>query len=142
MGGLHEHLPRRQAERQVSLGRRLYDVARAELRHQARRLGQVPPGEGLGNGAADAQEPSSPTPPPEAAPEPAFPPEIQRYYANLELPLGAPLDEVKGAYKRLMRRYHPDLHQQDPERAQAATRLAQALRSAYDGLVAYLSREL
>ncbi|MBK6689700.1 MAG: J domain-containing protein [Deltaproteobacteria bacterium] len=119
----------------MSLGRRLFDVARAELRHQARRLGSD----------AEAQAPApdpdhSPSPrQPEPVVEPGLPPEIQRYYANLELPVGAPLEEVKGAYKRLMRRYHPDLHQQDPERAQAATRLAQALRSAYDGLVAYLS---
>lgn len=125
----------------MSLGRRLYDVARAELRHQARRLGHVSSSDGAGSRSAEAQEDPAPLVQPEAAPEPGFPPEIQRYYANLELPLGAPLEEVKGAYKRLMRRYHPDLHQQDPERAQAATRLAQALRSAYDGLVAYLSPE-
>lgn len=124
----------------MSLGRRLYDVARAELRHRTRRLGQVNDGQGVDLGAAEARERPHHQEP-EPAPEPSHPPEIQRYYANLELPLGAPLDEVKVAYKRLMRRYHPDLHQQDPERAQAATRLAQALRSAYDGLVAYLSPE-
>jgi len=65
---------------------------------------------------------------------------IRRYYANLELPIGASLAEVKAAYRRLMRRYHPDLHQADGEKAAVATRLAQELRTAYEGLVAHLER--
>ena len=65
------------------------------------------------------------------------PPEIRRYYANLELPLGAPADEVKAAYRRLMRRYHPDKHR-DPERARAATELVVQLRQAHDGLMRWL----
>lgn len=66
------------------------------------------------------------------------PPEIRRFYANLELPDGASLDEVKAAYRRLMRRYHPDKHHGDPERAAAATRLAHELRQAYEGLLRHL----
>jgi curved DNA-binding protein CbpA len=67
--------------------------------------------------------------------------EIRRYYANLELPIGAPLSEVKAAYRRLMRRYHPDRHQHDPERAKAANELAQRLREAYEGLTAHLEKK-
>lgn len=126
----------------MSLGKRLYDVARAELRHQTRRFGaRRPPGD------VDLNEPAGPPTEAEvrageqeANEEPSpYPPNVQRYYANLELPVGAPLEEVKAAYKRLMKRYHPDLHQQDPERAAAATKLSQALRTAYEGLLAYLA---
>lgn len=66
------------------------------------------------------------------------PPEVRRFYANLELPLGAPATEVKAAYRRLMRRYHPDKHSKDPERARAAHQLAHELRQAYEGLLRYL----
>ena len=66
------------------------------------------------------------------------PPEVRRFYANLELPLGASASEVKAAYRRLMRRYHPDKHHRDPERAEAANQLAQQLREAYEGLLTYL----
>lgn len=65
-------------------------------------------------------------------------PEIRRFYANLELPLGATAEEVKAAYRRLMRRYHPDKHSKDPERARAANRLAHELRQAYEGLLQHL----
>lgn len=70
-------------------------------------------------------------------------PERQRllqYYANLELPPFAPLDDVKRAYRELMRRYHPDRHAGDPERQKAAHELAQSLTRAYDALVAYLEQ--
>lgn len=70
-------------------------------------------------------------------------PERQRllqYYANLELPPFAPLDDVKRAYRDLMRRYHPDRHAGDPERQKAAHELAQSLTRAYDALLAYLER--
>ncbi|MBX2812163.1 MAG: J domain-containing protein [Myxococcales bacterium] len=67
--------------------------------------------------------------------------EIRRYYANLELPLGSPADEVKAAYRRLMRRYHPDKHAGDPESIRAAHQLARELRLAYEGLLQYLSEK-
>lgn len=67
--------------------------------------------------------------------------EIRKYYANLELPIGAPADEVKAAYKRLMRRYHPDKYSSDPERARASHLLAQELRQAYEGLLQYLKEK-
>lgn len=65
-------------------------------------------------------------------------PDVRRFYANLELPLGAGVGEVKAAYRRLMRRYHPDKHSTDPERARAATVLAHELRTAYEGLLRHL----
>lgn len=59
---------------------------------------------------------------------------VRQYYVNLELPFGASLDEVKQAYRRLMRQYHPDKHQDDPARRQLATQLSQKLTKAYNEL--------
>lgn len=60
--------------------------------------------------------------------------EFRQYYANLELPFGASLDEVKRSYRRLMRQYHPDKHQADPARRELATQLSQKLTVAYNEL--------
>lgn len=59
---------------------------------------------------------------------------FRQYYANLELPFGSDLAEVKQAYRRLMRQYHPDKHQNDPARRQLATQLSQKLTVAYNEL--------
>ncbi|MGF1511518.1 MAG: J domain-containing protein [Myxococcota bacterium] len=56
---------------------------------------------------------------------------LRRAYANLELPFGAPAAEVKSAYRRLLRAYHPD-RQQDPTKKAAATELVRELRIAYE----------
>ena len=136
----------------MSLGRRLFDVARAELGDTARRLrdsaerlvqarddddddldevrAQIR-AEEEARWARGAREP---------APAPSGPPQrVRDWYANLELPVGASAEEVKAAYRRLMRRYHPDRHALDPARAQVAHELAQQLRQAYEGLNDYLS---
>lgn len=57
-------------------------------------------------------------------------PEIQRAYANLELTPPATLDEAKAAWRSMMRKYHPDKHQ-DPGKAEVATKLAARLTEAY-----------
>lgn len=64
--------------------------------------------------------------------------DVRRWYANLELPYGAPADEVRAAYRRLMRRYHPDRHFNDADAQRVATELSQALRRAYEGLLGHL----
>ncbi len=53
--------------------------------------------------------------------------QLAQYYMNLELPVGAPLDDVRRAYRDMMRKYHPDKHAGDPTRHKAATELAQSL---------------
>ncbi|MCG8454911.1 MAG: J domain-containing protein [Holophagales bacterium] len=73
-------------------------------------------------------------PPRPPADGPGVDPQLAEWYANLELPYGADLDEVTRAWKRLLRRYHPDRHGADPERDRQATQLAQALNQAYEGL--------
>jgi DnaJ-domain-containing protein 1 len=121
----------------MTLRGRLWRLARAELGSRARRLrdevgelgrdGETREAR-LGAEAAEA-EPRS-----DAA-------ELHRFYANLELPFGATADEVKRAYRRLIGRYHPDRHHDDPERSATAHRLSQELRGAYEGLMRHLSRK-
>ena len=68
-------------------------------------------------------------------------PEMGRYYANLELPYGADIDAIRDARRRLLKRYHPDLHSADPEKKRVATQLAQGLNRAHDELVRRLDRK-
>ena len=72
---------------------------------------------------------------------PSRDPELTRYYANLELPDGVGLDAVREARRRLLKRYHPDLHSADPEKKRTATQLAQGLNRAHDELVSRLDRK-
>ncbi len=66
--------------------------------------------------------------------------QTEQWYANLELEPGATLDDVKQAYRELMRKYHPDKHLGDPDRHKAATELAQSLTDAYQALVEHLEK--
>ena len=66
-------------------------------------------------------------------------PGLAGYYANLDLPYGADLAAVKAAWKRLMKKYHPDRHVQDPAKRQAANELAAELTRAYRELARALS---
>ena len=54
------------------------------------------------------------------------------YYANLELPSGASYQEIKKAYRELLRRYHPDKHSQDLEKAKLADEITKRLNQAMD----------
>jgi DnaJ-domain-containing protein 1 len=66
--------------------------------------------------------------------------EVRRWYARLELPYGAPMDEVKHSYRRLMRLYHPDRHTSDADTEAIATRISQDITVAYEGLSQWLQR--
>ena len=68
-------------------------------------------------------------------------PTLASFYANLELPYGADVEAVREARRRLLRRYHPDLHSSDPEKKRTATRVAQGLNRAHDELVGRLTRK-
>ena len=85
-----------------------------------------------------AREPEPWRPPP-SAPAPAEPSPLAGYYANLELPDGASLAEVKAAWKRLMKQYHPDRHAQDPAKRAVANALCAELTHAYKELEKFLT---
>lgn len=58
--------------------------------------------------------------------------DLAQYYANLEIPYGSDLQAVKKAWKRMLKKYHPDLHSRDTKKLQTATRLTQGLTTAYN----------
>src|SRR6266511_2495953 len=45
---------------------------------------------------------------------------LRELYAQLEVPYGAGFDEVKKSFRRLMRKYHPDLHLGNPQKHKTA----------------------
>ena len=61
-------------------------------------------------------------------------PVLAKHYIVLELPYGADLPDVRAAYKRLMKKYHPDKFQ-DIERRAVATELVKKINEAYSGLL-------
>lgn len=61
------------------------------------------------------------------------------HYAVLGIDPGATLDEVKAAYRRLMRKHHPDRYAHDPAAEARAHVLAQRINHAYAELVALLT---
>ncbi len=68
-------------------------------------------------------------------------PVLARYYANLEVPYGAGLDTVRGAWRRLVKEYHPDLHSADEKKRRTATELVQGLNRACEELARHLERK-
>jgi DnaJ-domain-containing protein 1 len=56
---------------------------------------------------------------------------VRRAYAALEVPPGSDFETIRKAYRRLMRKYHPDLHGGTPAAQRAATDLTQRLTEAY-----------
>lgn len=65
---------------------------------------------------------------------------LSRLYAQLECPYGADLTSVRKHYRRLIRKYHPDLHTGNPEKQRLATELTQKLTTAYNELRQALTR--
>ncbi len=61
-------------------------------------------------------------------------PRLKQYFDALELPYGAALVEVKSAYKRMTKRYHPDKFL-DAHKKLVATELMQKLNEAYTALI-------
>ena len=62
------------------------------------------------------------------------------YYGNLEIPYGSDLHTVRAAWKRMMKKYHPDLHGEDAQKRQVAGELTAELTRAYQELVTVLER--
>ena len=71
----------------------------------------------------------------------ALDPVLARYYANLELPYGTGLDTVRLTWRRLVKKYHPDLHSADEQKKRTATELVQGLKRAYEELARHLEHK-
>jgi len=64
--------------------------------------------------------------------KPKINPIEQEYYANLELPYGANFSEIKIAYKKLLKKYHPDKFYNDEKKLQLAQEVVTKLNLAYN----------
>jgi DnaJ-domain-containing protein 1 len=160
----------------MSIGRRLIDLARAELNSLLDRAAEAGDddddrdsrrsGDGFGDAsqlsdkelaeeierrrqARDEAEAAArggrrATPPRASAPPPrrtaAGDDAIRKAYAALEIPAGSDFATVRQAYRKLMRKYHPDLHAGRPDKQRAATDVAQRLTEAYKTLDKHLRR--
>ena len=161
----------------MSIGKRLIDLARAELNSlldraartededdRSRRRWNSGGGESGGDfaGMSDAElaaeierrrkardeveeavhgKRRTAPPPPRTPPRTASGDDaLRKAYAALEVPAGSDFDTVKKSYRRLMRKYHPDLHGGAPEKSRAATDLTQRLTQAYKTLEKHLRR--
>jgi len=53
-------------------------------------------------------------------------------YANLEVPFGAEMEEVKRSYKSLVLRYHPDRFAADPEKQKVALEITKKINQSFE----------
>lgn len=66
---------------------------------------------------------------------------LEQLYAQLETPPGADLDTLRKNFRRLMRKYHPDLNGQSPTAQRAATERSMELTAAFNELERLLLRK-
>lgn len=66
--------------------------------------------------------------------------ELAHCYDLLDLPFGAPMDEVNKRWKTYLKRCHPDLFTHDPVQQAEATELSQALMGAHSKIEAAWKR--
>ncbi|MBT8492350.1 MAG: DnaJ domain-containing protein [Deltaproteobacteria bacterium] len=64
--------------------------------------------------------------------------DLAKHYKTLNLSYGAEWTEVRSAYRKLMRKYHPDLHNQSAKKQKAATELTVQITQAYNALEKHL----
>ncbi|MDH3602507.1 MAG: J domain-containing protein [Candidatus Tectomicrobia bacterium] len=69
-----------------------------------------------------------------------YSPELARYYALLDLPFGAPMEQVSKRWKNYLKKCHPDRFTRDPAQQADATELTQALTGAHDNILAAWQR--
>lgn len=55
----------------------------------------------------------------------------KKYYKILELEYGSDFDSIKKSYKKLLKKYHPDLFQNKPEKLKVAQEVTRQLNEAY-----------
>ena len=66
--------------------------------------------------------------------------QLLEWYRVLDLPLGADLAQIKTSYRQMMRKYHPDMHANNPHKQKAATELSMRVTTAYNGLASHFEK--
>ena len=67
--------------------------------------------------------------------------QVADWYKTLGVEPGTDPATIKAAYRKLMRKYHPDVHAGDPSKLKAATELSMRVTTAYNGLTAHLDKK-
>jgi DnaJ-domain-containing protein 1 len=130
---LEAELERRRARRRREEDeRKLRESAEEAARARATQRGQTP------RASAPRAAPRTSPPPRRPSPLPSKEKRLRELYSQLEVPYGADFEEVKKSFRRLMRKYHPDLHVGNPAKHKAATQLTMSLTVAYNELEAHL----
>jgi DnaJ-domain-containing protein 1 len=122
-----ERTQREAAQRQAA------DEAFRRMKAQAAAGGGWSPGSGGGPSASS----SSSARPPRAGSHDA---QLVEWYKVLDLPPGSDLAAVKTSYRKLMRKYHPDMHAANPQKQKAANELSMRVTAAYNGLSSHLEK--
>jgi DnaJ-domain-containing protein 1 len=68
-------------------------------------------------------------------------PEVADWYKTLGVTPGDDMPKIKTAYRQLMRKYHPDMHANDPKKQKAANELSMKVTTAYNSLVEYMAKK-
>lgn len=55
----------------------------------------------------------------------------RKYYNALEVEYGADFKQIKCAYRRLLKKYHPDMFQNQPEKLKTAQEVTRQINEAY-----------
>lgn len=55
----------------------------------------------------------------------------RKYYKILEVEYGADFKQIKSAYRKLLKKYHPDMYQNQPEKLKAAQDVTRQINEAY-----------
>lgn len=66
------------------------------------------------------------------------PPDVAEAYRALEVPVGSEREAVKKGYRRVMKKYHQDRYQNDPEKREIAGEVSKRLNGAYERVLEYL----
>ena len=108
--------------------KRLIDIARANWNHLGdKRAGEKASADSIPESSIGFDESeSSSTRQPEQAQDP-----LAQYYSNMEISPVSDREAVKSAWKRMMKKYHPDLHDSDPEKRKTAEELTRRLTESY-----------
>jgi DnaJ-domain-containing protein 1 len=81
-------------------------------------------------------------PPPKRPPAPPSAKErLAALYGTLETPVGADFETVRSNFRKLMRKYHPDMNAGSPEKLKAATEKAASITTAYQELETILTKK-
>lgn len=63
---------------------------------------------------------------------------LEQCYQNLEAPVGSTLQVLRSNYRRLMKKYHPDLQPKDQRSQEAALRITQIITESFNQLEKHL----